>query len=470
MNDKNKFVILLKRLFALGGFVALVFGLLQKRKSIAKMTTSVEKEIKDAANEIEKNIKNTTKDVKKSLHKKFLNIAKDYIVPHVGNNHHPKALRPKALTMYVAIVLVVKIVVTGSLFFLYPNTGFVTSKITDELYTLTNQDRIENGLPPLIIDPELTAAAERKVADMVDKQYFAHIGPDGKKPWEWINKDNYNFVNMGENLAMDFSSAEVVNSAFMKSPTHRSNILHKEYTNIGMAIKVGEIDGRETIFLVQFFGKQKTSPTLAAASVAPDTSKKVEVAEEQPVVGTVQVPDEVVTEPNIDTTVNQPAVESDAINSTEPEVQVRQENIEQPKESTVPSVDTSTEILVEDTIDVDQEDLVVEDVMVRNETIATTTPTSTLVAKVDGITFSPSAQLVVVDQEGVQRGLVDLLVSWSRNFMTLMLIIVSMLFIVNVSVKARIQHSHVIAHSLLVIIFIMTMLFTRTHLLERFVV
>ncbi len=418
---KNK----LKKILALGGLASLIFGLFKKRK-----------EVKAVAKIVEKDVKKVATDIKHSLHKRFLHIAKDYIVPHLGNNHKPKALRPKALTAYVVVILLVKVFVTGSLFFIYPNTGLVTSKITDQLYELINQERIVNDLDPLIINEELIASAERKVQDMVDQQYFSHIGPGGTKPWEWINKDNYNFTHMGENLAMDFSSATVVHSAFLNSPSHKANILHKDYTNIGMALVVAELEGRETIVLVQFYGKQKALPTLSAA---------------------ITEPENIVVEPEV------------VIHEAVEEVPVPVESVE---EVISDDLVDSIENIVED-ISIEENEIIIEN---QDETITepvsdikATTTTSTSVARVDGVSFAPSAQLVVADQPGVQKGLVDMLISWSRNFMTLMLVVVSMLLIVNVSVKTRIQHSHVIAHSLIVIGFIMVMLFSRLHILEKFV-
>ena len=99
-------------------------------------------------------------------------------------------------------------------------------------------------------------AAEEKAQDMIDNNYFAHISPQGKSPWDWINKNNYNYRYAGENLAIGFANAKEQQQAWMDSPTHKKNILNKNYDETGVAVKQGVIDGHEAIVVVQMFGKQ----------------------------------------------------------------------------------------------------------------------------------------------------------------------------------------------------------------------
>lgn len=115
---------------------------------------------------------------------------------------------------------------------------------------------------------------------MINRNYFAHDTPDGKRPWEWIDRSEYDYIYAGENLAMDFITAEVVQAAFLKSPTHRKNILNPKYTEVGIAVLNGELDGRQTTLLVEFFGTQrKDSETLALAKVEESAPAAPEVAD-----------------------------------------------------------------------------------------------------------------------------------------------------------------------------------------------
>lgn len=194
-------------------------------------------------------------------------LLKDLFVPYEGNEHKPKSLRPKTLVTYIVVAIMVKILVTGFLFVAYPSPAELAAIISSNMINLVNVSRSEAGLEPLKENLTLAGFAGQKGKNMIEDNYFAHNSPTGKKPWQWINRGEYDYVYAGENLAMDFTSAEVVHSAFMKSPTHRKNILNPKYKEVGMAVINGELDGRQTILLVEFFGTQrKDLSTLAEAS------------------------------------------------------------------------------------------------------------------------------------------------------------------------------------------------------------
>jgi len=182
---------------------------------------------------------------------------KCYFIPHEANNNHPLSLRPKKLVGYALLLICIKIAVTGFLFFYYPTPAELANIVTSKIVEMANQDRIENGVEPLNLNVNLTKYAMAKAQDMIDKDYFSHDSPDGRKPWLWIDRVEYDYIYAGENLAMDFSSAELIHQAFMKSPTHQKNILNPNYKDIGVAVVSGEINGRQTDVLVQFFGTQR---------------------------------------------------------------------------------------------------------------------------------------------------------------------------------------------------------------------
>jgi hypothetical protein len=105
-----------------------------------------------------------------------------------------------------------------------------------------------------------------KANDMAAKSYFAHTSPEGIDPWYWFNQAGYKFSYAGENLAIDFSDSDAVNSAWMNSPTHRANLLDQHYTEIGIATAQGLYQGHVTTFVVEEFGK----PTETAVATAPE--------------------------------------------------------------------------------------------------------------------------------------------------------------------------------------------------------
>jgi len=169
-----------------------------------------------------------TKKPKKKLRHKVIHHAKrvpkhtkHFLIPHHGNNHKPHALRPLALRIYTYAIIGIKVFVTTFLFVSYPSIAQFAEISQSELLNLTNISRSAEGIPALSINAQLNQAALLKAQHMVANDYFAHTAPDGTKPWNFVNQAGYNYSAAGENLAMDFSEAGTVHTAFMNSPTHK---------------------------------------------------------------------------------------------------------------------------------------------------------------------------------------------------------------------------------------------------------
>ncbi|MEK7460216.1 MAG: CAP domain-containing protein [Patescibacteria group bacterium] len=126
----------------------------------------------------------------------------------------------------------------------------------DGVLFFTNEARLKNGeLPPLARNALLNNLAQIKLADMFAKQYFEHISPMGVGPGDLAKTVGYEFVTVGENLALgDFENDEALVEAWMNSPGHRANILNLRYTEIGIAVGKGMYEGNETWLTVQSFG------------------------------------------------------------------------------------------------------------------------------------------------------------------------------------------------------------------------
>lgn len=130
---------------------------------------------------------------------------------------------------------------------------------------LTNTERTGAGFAPLTHSDALSSAAQEKALDMIAKQYFAHVAPDGTDIAALAQKYDYAYLNIGENLALgDFHSSPEVVTGWMNSPGHRANILNKEFTEIGVAAVEGTWKGERVWFAVQEFGRP------ASACPAPD--------------------------------------------------------------------------------------------------------------------------------------------------------------------------------------------------------
>ena len=216
---------------------------------------------------------------------RFLHHVHHLLVPRESNNHRPKVLHHDSLFFLIAVIVLV-----GSLFGFvnktHPDVLGISSDISaQELLDLTNQKRAENGLAPLVLDGQLSAAAQQKGEHMFANNYWAHIAPDGTTPWYFIKNAGYEYLYAGENLARGFSTASGVVDAWMASPTHRDNMLSENYRDVGFSIQTGNLTGTETILVVEELGSRyETQSEVVQAVVTQSTPTPV------PVVGQVVTP------------------------------------------------------------------------------------------------------------------------------------------------------------------------------------
>lgn len=124
---------------------------------------------------------------------------------------------------------------------------------------LVNRDRTLNNLPPLVEDPLLSEAAQNHARDMLDRNYFNHVTPDGKTPRDrFLAVGGSPRVGVGENIlraggqgaGLTYQILEEAQRGWMYSNGHRENLLTPEYTKFGYGIVVGPM-GRT--YAVQMF-------------------------------------------------------------------------------------------------------------------------------------------------------------------------------------------------------------------------
>lgn len=190
-----------------------------------------------------------------------------WIFPSESNNQRAKLLHPSAFLFVIALFLGLQLTIS-QLTNNYPQIlGYASQISPDEIIRLTNAQRQSNGVGPIKLDVELSAAAGRKAADMFAKNYWAHVSPTGTQPWFFVTDAGYQYRYAGENLARDFSDPEAVVKAWMDSPTHKENLLNSKYQDIGVAVIDGKLGDRETTLVVQMFGTR-----LSAAASVPKTA------------------------------------------------------------------------------------------------------------------------------------------------------------------------------------------------------
>lgn len=132
--------------------------------------------------------------------------------------------------------------------------GYASRISVSDLLNYTNRERRAHGLKEVKLNNALNAGAAKKASDMFKNNYWAHVSPSGKQPWDFFVSSGYDYQYAGENLAKNFNDSSSVVKAWMNSPSHRENMLNPNYTEIGFAVVNGKLQGYETTLVVQFFG------------------------------------------------------------------------------------------------------------------------------------------------------------------------------------------------------------------------
>ncbi|MFA6547394.1 MAG: CAP domain-containing protein [Candidatus Magasanikbacteria bacterium] len=182
---------------------------------------------------------------------------KKYFIPHLENNYHPHILHTKRAIMYGGLFVVMKIIVLVFVVLL-PLEVFVMPDLLAEeqrqIIILTNQIRVQNGLPKLTEKKTLDRSSDAKAVDMATNEYFDHTGPHNRSLSYFLDKVGYRFLSAGENLAMGFSSAQEIVDAWVKSPTHYANLVDPEFKDFGVSLEGGYYQGVPTVYAAQHLG------------------------------------------------------------------------------------------------------------------------------------------------------------------------------------------------------------------------
>jgi uncharacterized protein YkwD len=154
--------------------------------------------------------------------------------------------------------------------------AFATNVSPSGLLTETNSQRVSNGASNLSANALLAAAAQAKANDMVTRNYWSHVTPDGKQPWWFITNAGYSYTAAGENLAYGFLTSNDTVTGWMNSPSHRENLLSKNFTEAGFGIANSEnftSSGQQTI-VVAMYGAPSSTPVAAVKPAASTPSAK----------------------------------------------------------------------------------------------------------------------------------------------------------------------------------------------------
>lgn len=186
---------------------------------------------------------------------------------HQQNKHYAKTYFP-----YLPMLLIVGFGFLLNSFWMHtPQVMGSTSDFTAiRLVSDTNKQREKNHLMALMLDSDLTNAAQTKADDMIRRDYWSHTTPDNKAFSTFVISSGYQYQAAGENLAYGFGNANQVINGWMSSPEHRDNILGKNYQDVGFGVASSSdyLGKGPAVVVVAEYGQPATAS--AAAQVKGD--------------------------------------------------------------------------------------------------------------------------------------------------------------------------------------------------------
>ena len=168
----------------------------------------------------------------------------------------------------------------------YTGCGGAEAPVVDEAFELrvvelVNQERANNGnLPPLKRAAALTSAARYHATDLGVDNYFEHDSYDRSggslshvcDTFDRVGLWYQNWRSAAENIAAGHRTPEDVVNDWMSSSGHRSNILNKDFTEIGVGYYKGS--GEYGTYWVQDFGARRDVYPMVINGDSPTTDDR----------------------------------------------------------------------------------------------------------------------------------------------------------------------------------------------------
>jgi uncharacterized protein YkwD len=136
-----------------------------------------------------------------------------------------------------------------------------TARLEGALVCLHNRERRRRGLSPLRASRALRTAAGRHARDMVRRNYFSHVSPDGRTLTDRVAATGYTrggSFALGENILFNgarLPSPRDLMRQWLASPGHRANILRGTWREVGLAsARDSPLGGGGGVTVVAVFG------------------------------------------------------------------------------------------------------------------------------------------------------------------------------------------------------------------------
>jgi len=178
---------------------------------------------------------------------------------------HIGLIKSKTIGLLLVAFLLVKVFL--ALFFPESRLTLASDLTPENILKAVNEQRSLRNLVTLNTNSKLVWAAQSKSDDMQARHYFAHVDPDGHYIWDKIVAAGYSpYLELGENLAIEFYDTDSLISAWMNSPEHRANLLNDGFQDQGMGLAFGDSSlGQYHSAITNTFGTLAPAPKAKAA-------------------------------------------------------------------------------------------------------------------------------------------------------------------------------------------------------------
>lgn len=157
------------------------------------------------------------------------------------------------IAFFKKIALILPIIAS---IFLGPSSALAAPSFNQQVIAGINQQRSSHGLQPLVENSLLDISASKKALDMLSKNYWGHVSPQGQYPWSLMDQAGYRYSAAGENLGRGYFDAQAQVTGWMNSPAHKANLLNPGFRDVGIYIANANFQGENTELVVLHLGSR----------------------------------------------------------------------------------------------------------------------------------------------------------------------------------------------------------------------
>lgn len=107
-----------------------------------------------------------------------------------------------------------------------------TVSCQEQVFNLTNRERVSRGLQPLKPDAGLSRLAAIRAKELIT--LYSHTRPGQKNCFSVLKENGYEYIGAAENIAKGQKTSVQVVEGWMNSSGHRKNILNPKLTHLGV--------------------------------------------------------------------------------------------------------------------------------------------------------------------------------------------------------------------------------------------